>query len=425
MHIVYADADGKLYDSERLQAAGRTAGDITELTGEEWIALPEGATIVSLPGTRALGVHPVTGKLTALPENYTAVGALLPQGFTRLYLPAYFRPSASEPLPLFGYSAVGFENGQFYVAAYQSDDPVPWDPLQYQNLDVAAKVGDLQQRFPQNRLYQHLETCALYYECVTSRNTFFARGEGAIPVSPTCNAGCVGCISEQEADSGFPSPQTRLTIRPTVDEMVELMVEHLASAGPNAIISFGQGCEGEPSMRGREIADAIRRTRQIIQVGYININTNAGNTRNIKQIVDSGLDLMRISTISALADHYDVYYRPRGYSVSDVEESARYAAQHEVIVSLNYLVFPGITDTVEEMDAITQFILRTGVKLIQLRNLNIDPDYYLARVPRRSKPVGMLEFMNQIKTRCPDVRLGSYTHPGTWYGVGRPAPTTR
>ncbi len=418
MNIVYANERDELFDDPSLLALGRTGKAVTEIQEMEWIPFPKGATMVSLPGTRALGLDR-EGKLKSLPPSAVAVGALLPQGYTRLLLPAYFKPPGATPFPLFGYTAVGFRDGRFYVAATQSDDPEPWNPEQYHADRVAQQVVHMEQSHSDNRLYQHLRTCAVEYECVTSRNTFFGRNEGAIPVSGSCNAGCLGCISEQPDESGFPSPQIRLSLRPSVEEMVDLMVTHLQTAGPNGIISFGQGCEGEPSVRGREIAEAIRRTREQVQTGAININTNAGLTSQITQIVDAGLDLMRISTISALSDHYDAYYQPRGYTIEDVAASAGYASEHGVIVALNYLVFPGVTDQPEEIEAMIQFIHQTGIKLVQLRNLNIDPDYYLERIPlREDEPIGMLAMIDAIQQECKGLRIGSYTHAPEWYGSG-------
>ena len=47
---------------------------------------------------------------------------------------------------------------------------------------------------------------------------------------------------------------------------------------------------------------------------------------------------MRVSTISALDDHYNAYYKPRGYTLKNVEKSLRYATDKGVITSINYLV---------------------------------------------------------------------------------------
>lgn len=409
MHLVYADAAGNVYDHPDYIGLGRGGDMITEMLEDELIPLPEGATLVSLPGTRPVAIDAETGEMVRLDEDVFAVGALLPQGFTRLLLPGYVKRPGSEPLPLFGYTAVVWKDGVFYAAARQSDDPEKWNPA---NCDVdvlEAGVKRLTETYPNNRLYQHLSHCALEYECLTASNTFLQRWEGAVPVSFSCNAGCFGCISEQPDDSGFLAPQTRLKFKPTVDEVVEIMLEHLRT--PESIISFGQGCEGEPSTQAPTIIEAIRRVRATTGVGYININTNAGLTDHIRGIVDAGLNLMRVSTVSALDDHYNAYYKPRGYSLANVEKSLIYAAEKGVYTSINYLIFPGVTDREEELEAMISFAKRTKLNLIQLRNLNIDPESYLALIPKpRGELLGMKQAIEVMESELPGVAIGSYTH---------------
>lgn len=409
VHLVYADPDGQIFDDPSLMPLGRAGDLLTDIMEEELIPLPEGATIVSLPGTRAMGVDKKTGETVALPGDFTAVGALLPQGYTRLLLPGYVKRPEANPLPLFGYTAVVWHKEGFYVAADATDDlKERWNPLNYP--DMESHVKKMLEAYGENRIYQHLSHCSLVYGCLTSQNTFLQQFEGALPVSSSCNAGCMGCISEQPDDSFFPSPQIRMKFKPTVEEMVEVMVNHLQKA-EDGIISFGQGCEGEPSTRGRDIAEAIRRTREITPRGYININTNAGLTPMIREIVDAGLDLMRISTISAIPEHYNAYYRPRGYSVEDVAQSARYAAQQGVYVSINYLVFPGVTDREEEIEAMIDFVNRNGIRLIQMRNLNIDAEYYLAQIPKpKGDILGMKTMLEIFRAECPQTEIGSFTH---------------
>ncbi|MFC4769429.1 radical SAM protein [Effusibacillus consociatus] len=408
MHLVYADQNGRIFEEPELLPLGRTGDLLTDIYEEELIPFPEGATLVSLPGTRALGIDK-SEKTVAVPDGATAVGALLPQGFTRLLLPGYAKREGADPLPLFGYTAVVWKEGKFFVAADPTDDEKErWNPLNFEN--VEQKVQEVLNRYPENRIYKHLSNCSLEYGCLTSQNTFLMRWEGALPVSSTCNAGCVGCISEQPEDSLFPSPQVRMNFKPAVEEMVEVMVNHLG-ASDDAIISFGQGCEGEPSTRGIDIAEAIRKTRAITDKGFININTNAGLTPMIREIVNAGLDLMRISTISAIPEHYNAYYRPRGYGVEDVAASARYAADKGVYTSINYLVFPGVTDREEEMEAMIEFINTNGIRLIQMRNLNIDPEYYLSNIPKpRGEIYGMKQMMEIFRAECPNTVIGSFTH---------------
>lgn len=410
MKLVVADDKGNVYDHPDLSAIGRNGDMLSEVFPDEWIPLPDGATLVGLPGTRAVGIDEESGEMAAAEQEHTAVGALLPQGYTRLYLPGYVKRDKQSPaLPLFGYTAVAWHDGTFYVAAERTDDPEPWNPENCDPLELKQGVDSLRARYPDNRLYDHLSHCALGYSCLTASNTFLGRWEGAVPVSMTCNAGCFGCISEQPEDSEFPSPQTRMAFKPTVDEIVQVMLEHLQTK--DSIISFGQGCEGEPSTQAKLIIEAIRRVRAVTDKGYININTNAGLTDHIRGIVDAGLDLIRVSTISAIEEHYNAYYRPRAYTLANVEKSLRYAVDHGVYASINYLVFPGVTDREEELEAMIGFARRTGLHLIQMRNLNIDPDKYLALIPKpRGEMLGMKKALEILRSELPDVRIGSYTH---------------
>ncbi|MDP1513317.1 radical SAM protein [Paenibacillus sp. CMAA1739] len=418
MYLVYADEKGNVYDHASLYGLARSADMIVEIMEDELIPLPEGATLVSLPNTRPVGMNPETGEMVSLPGDMQAVGALLPQGFTRLCLPGYVKTDKEYKLPLFGYSAVVWKDGAFYVTAEQSDSPSKWNPENCDRTQVKLGVQRMTEQYPENRLYQHLSNCALGYECLTSSNTFLNRWEGGVPVSYSCNAGCFGCISEQPDDSGFVSPQTRMNFRPRVEEIVEVMLEHLKT--PESIISFGQGCEGEPSTQAKLIIDAIKEVRSVTDMGYININTNAGLSDHIRGIVDAGLDLMRVSTISALDDHYNAYYKPRGYTLANVEKSLRYASEQGVYTSINYLIFPGVTDREEEIEAMIEFAKRTKLKLIQMRNLNIDPESYLELIPpAQGEILGMKQMLEIYREELPDVVIGSYTHVPP-QGLARP-----
>src|SRR5262249_12019947 len=152
-----------------------------------------------------------------------------------------------------------------------------YDARRLQRL-VAARLAAA----PENRVLQQHAHCALDYACPTASNLFFGRWEGAIAVSPGCNARCIGCISKQDEEN-LVSPQDRLLFVPRLDEVADVAVAHLEQA-PDAILSFGQGCEGEPLLQARLIAAAIRAIRARTARGTININTNASNPRALQQL---------------------------------------------------------------------------------------------------------------------------------------------
>lgn len=402
---LYADENGEIFFAAGMAAAARLGGETVQLTEDMLIPLPDSADLMFLPERSAVG-YDKKGNLATLPGR--AVSAILPAGYTRLLLPAFKKDKNASMLPLFGYTAVALRKGSLYAAALYTDKNDKWDPMKYNTRALKRLVRDLKKRFPDNRLVAHLANCSLEWHCCTAQNLFYHRWEAGIPVSPVCNANCLGCISLQPAEC-CPSPQSRITFRPTVEEVTELSVYHLSEA-PDAIVSFGQGCEGEPSLAADVIAESIRAVRARTNRGQININTNAGFTEGIKKIVDAGLDTMRVSIISAKEESYQAYYRA-GYPLENVKASIRYALDRGVYVSLNLLYFPGFNDRPEELAAWKEFFRELPVQMIQMRNLNLDPDVFLSTVPSsQTKPIGTKPFLRTLHESFPSITIGSFSH---------------
>jgi hypothetical protein len=380
--LLFARPDGTLLEHPALRAGGMTFDRLVPQS--VWRPLPAGATLVQLPGCTAVGFD-ARGRTRPLrPGRELAVGALLPTGFARLLLPAYQKQGPqTAALPLFGYTAVAMLNGALHAAYTPIDAPGTWDPADYHTADLAERVAARRAADPENPLVAQLARCAVEYGCFTAQNIFFERWEGALPASPACSAQCVGCISEQLGS--VPSPQERLTFAPTPQALADLAVRHLGG-GPHRMISFGQGCEGDPLNRWRQVAQAIELIRERLPTGHpcagvINMNTNAWHTRGLQRCIEAGLQRIRVSVFSAIDAHYAAYYQPRGYSFADVRNSIRLCAQAGVHVALNLLTFPGYTDAEGEIDAFRQLIEEDGVHEVQVRTLNIDREVLRAAVP--------------------------------------------
>lgn len=411
-NMLYADHKGRIYDHPGLAAGGRTGNLFTELQDHETVPLPEGASLVMIPGGRPVGVDSGGFKIMDADERGNpvfAVGALLPQGYTRTLIPAY-RKDGTRPLPLFGYAAAGWKDGTIHAAALKTDDTEKWDPVNYSTPELAELVNKCLVRYQDNRIIRQLAHCALDYHCFTAQNIFYGRWEGGLPVSPVCNARCLGCISLQPAEC-CPSPQERIGFHPTIREIVEVALPHLEKAA-DAIISFGQGCEGEPSLAAETISKAIAEMRSKTGAGTINMNTNAGCTEGITAVCRAGIDSLRVSVISARPTTYMAYYDPPGYRWEDVCHSVAAARKSGVYVSLNLLTFPGLTDLPEETEALVDFIKRYDINMVQFRNLNIDPDYLAGCIPLASGEVlGIETLIDIFKEEIPGLEIGNYTRP--------------
>lgn len=403
-----------LYDYRGMRATGRTGDRFVELVGEDLIKLPKGASLVMLPGGAPVGISRA-GRFSLLESNHWvegrtwAVGALLPQGYTRILLPSFIRVEKDRPLPLLGYAAVADRGGELYVAARRTGDPYRWDPVHYNTKKLPALIKERLVRFPQNRILNHLARCSMDYQCFTAQNIFYNRWEGGIPVSPLCNARCLGCISLQPAEC-CPSPQSRITFTPSPEEVSEVAVPHL-ELGEKAIISFGQGCEGEPLLASETIIRSIELIRSQTDRGTINMNSNGGRTVAVEEICRAGLDAIRVSLISACPDTYDAYCRPCDFGLDDVRRSIRTAVNYGVYTSLNLLVFPGLTDRAEELESLLELVRETGLNMVQLRNLNIDPDWLFQYIPAKSDNVIGIPALIKALGEVPGLVVGSFSRP--------------
>jgi pyruvate-formate lyase-activating enzyme len=412
--MVFADADGNVYDHPDLLMLVRRGRELTLPRPDELVALPEGSDLYLLPGRHALGLDPATGKAEAMEER--AVAAFVCPSYTLSATAAYLRSAKAPKLPLFAYGAIGFARDKFWVAATQVDKDRRQVFSQVAPERITKGAQDLLKRYPANRLISHLSRCALTFCCPAAKNLALGRFEAPLPTARACNARCYGCISHQPLESGFPSSQNRIDFKPTPGEIVEIMHLHSKRA-KNPVMSFGQGCEGEPLTEAPLLTEAIALFRSEGGRGTVNINTNASLPGTIPALAKAGLDSIRVSMNSARESIYSSYYRPHGYAFGDVCRTIATAKEHGLFVSLNYLFFPGVSDTESELEALTSLVSTTKPDYIQMRNLSLDPELYLACVGDPTEPsMGLANFMNRLKKACPWINYG-YFNPFLQDGV--------
>jgi pyruvate-formate lyase-activating enzyme len=411
-YLLYSDGQGNIFEDTSLYAIGRSGWDAMPVAEEDWIPLPDGGSLYELPGRKGIGVDVVSGELR-LCELGWAVAAFIPPAHTGLYMAAYETAEDAPTLPLFCYTAVGWHNDVFYVTAIRIEQDIRQECSGFDAHKVKEGVGHLISAYPHNRLVQHLASnCALTYECPAARNFFMGRWECPVPSSPACNANCLGCISFQPEEETIVSTQDRLTFKPSAAEIVEFTVPHLEQA-PFPIISFGQGCEGEPLLMWETIKEAIIEIRQHTAKGSININTNGSKPDAVSKLMEVGLDSIRVSLNSARKEIYTQYYLPNNYQFEDIVESLKVVTDRGGWASINYFVFPGMTDCEEEYQALRALIKYTNLSMIQWRNFNIDPDWYLGKIGvyETGDPIGVKQMMDLIKEEFPNVKFVYFNPP--------------
>ncbi len=408
-YLLYSDGQGNIFEDKTLFTPGRSGWDALPIPVEEWILLPEGGQLYELPGRRGIGIDVKTGEMR-LCEKGWAVAAFIPPAHTGLYLAAYETMPDAPTLPLFCYTAAGWYNDQFFVPAVRIEKDIRQECAGYDPDKIEVGAHHLLQAYPHNRLVKHLmENCCMTYTCPAARNLALGRWECPVPVSPACNANCIGCISFQPEEESIVSTQDRLTFKPTAEEIVEFTVPHLETA-PFPIISYGQGCEGEPLLMWETIRESIIEIRKHTSKGQININTNGSNPAAVRALCEAGLNSIRVSTNSARERIYTAYYRPNNYSFGDIVESLKVARSFGAWTSINYFVFPGMTDSIEEYEALRSLIRETDLCMIQWRNFNIDPDWYLGKINEHDtgECMGVSQLMDLIREEFPHLKYGYF-----------------
>lgn len=411
-YVLYSDGKGNIFEDTSLFVVGRTGWDAVEVELADWIPLPDGGNLYELPGRRGIGIDVKTGEMR-LCELGWAVAAFIPPAYTGLYLAAYETLPEAPTLPLFCYTTAGWHNEVFYVTAIRIENDIRQEKSGYHEEVIQQGVQRFLSAYPDNRLVKHLaETCCKTYCCPAARNYFIGRWECPIPSSPACNANCLGCISFQPEEETIVSSHDRLTFKPTVEEIVEYTVPHLETA-PYPIISWGQGCEGEPLLMWPTIRDSIIEIRKHTQKGSININTNGSDPKAVKSLMEAGLNSIRVSLNSFRKEVYLPYYRPNNYTFEDLLESLKTVTDMGGWASINFFVFPGMTDSVAEVEALLKAIEYTKLNMIQWRNFNIDPDWYLGKIGMHDTGdrLGMRQMMDIIHEEFPHVKFGYFNPP--------------
>ena len=421
---VVANAKGEIFDLAGYGAVGADGAVHDNLTVENTCILPHGSELMFLSDRVPVLFDLRTGWKVALAENpYFPGEAIYPvaafnsPGYVITHTSAYEEIPGAGNLPLFSYGAVGWHRGKFRSAVIRVDTE-PRQDLRQMPLDrIKAGVSRMRNQLPGNRLRAHLEKCALTYGCPAGKNFFLGRFEAPLPTSTRCNARCLGCISLQSENSGIPCSQKRIGFTPSADEIAEVALAHIGRV-KQAVVSFGQGCEGDPLMAADTIAQAIAKIRSASDQGTINMNTNGSLPHKIERLLEAGLDSLRISMNSVRQACYNPYFRPRGYKFEDVLATIDTALAKGAHVAVNYLNCPGFTDTPEESDALLDFIRRRPIHMIQWRNLNFDPLRYVGLMRQavsHGTPMGVRTLLTNIRSAFPLLRYGYFNPPKEKY----------
>jgi molybdenum cofactor biosynthesis enzyme MoaA len=416
---VVANSSGEVFELEGYAAVGMAGSLLVPLSADKTRKMPYGGELMYLPDRKPIVFNLADGQFEKLRENpYQRGEPVFPvavfnsPGYVITHVSAYMENKNAGYLPLFAYGAAGWYRGNFRSNVIRVDAEPRQDLRHMKREDVVAGVARMRKQMPQNRLRAHLEKCALEYGCPAGKNFFLGRYEAPLPTAKHCNARCLGCLSHQR-NGKISHSQERIEFTPSPEEIAEVALAHIRRV-KKSVVSFGQGCEGDPLLAAHVIEPAVRQIRVQTHRGTINMNTNGSRPDTLRRLFKAGLDSVRISLNSVRQACYDAYFQPKGYKFSDVCKSIDTALEYGKFVSVNYLNCPGFTDTPQEVEAFMRFLENHPLNMIQWRNLNFDPVRYwnkMNRVVVHGKPIGMENLLERVQKQFPKVKFGYFNPP--------------
>lgn len=369
---VHSDRSGRVYVSEDWRACAFDGSRTLPI--ERAIPLPEGARLVPL-AREAQGLDRI-GRTRALGASRWAIGAVLPEGFSRTSHPSYIDddPHLTPLEPQATAALCADEKGALYVAAL---------PTGVSTRTAGQSAQGHPATVARNSAARQVARCARENECAAARDAQLGLRTAALPVAARPNERPPAPVAPQaRPDASLREPAA---LRPSAAELAELALAHLAAGGER--VAFGRACEGEPLTAARLIEDAVSRIRSARPDARIAIETNGSSANALRRLVETGVSEVAIRIASARSDTYDALHGPIGFRFAEVRAALGLARSAGAKVTLLILTLPGLTDRQSELDALAS--LAAEADEVRLRDLAADARRALALLPRGDPPLGM------------------------------------
>ena len=210
--MVVADDEGNLFEHPELEMVGAQGTEPVAPEPEELSPLPGGSKFFTIPDSIPVGGDPEEDALISVEEADWGDGAAALQaactfpspGWMRTLLPFAERDPGAQVLPLWAYTALGFdeESGEFVCAAVQVDDCPRWEPEEYDDTGLPGRIEQMREAHPKNRMIPHLARCARSSTVLRRKTSSPAAGRWACP-SLRCATRIAGGASRSRPTTCF------------------------------------------------------------------------------------------------------------------------------------------------------------------------------------------------------------------------------
>ncbi len=159
--LVYADAEGRIFEWPKLEMLGASGGEYERVGPGEWLPLPPGSELFLLPQRLPVGYNAPKKRSEVLAHDpydsakpVQAVAAFMAPAYTQIYSAAYKTLPGAPLLPLFAYTAVGWKDGHFVGSGVRVDPDERQDFRHFDPEEIRRRAHARLKKERHNRLIQ-------------------------------------------------------------------------------------------------------------------------------------------------------------------------------------------------------------------------------------------------------------------------------
>ncbi len=190
----------------------------------------------------------------------------------------------------------------------------------------------------------------------------------------------------------------------TFAEMSESALLHISNTA-NPLINI----EIAEDISTREITQFIQTIRTKTVQGIIQINAAFADPGSVKEWCEAGLDSICFSLNSTQKKLYELFHHRSPSQFDDIIESLKIARHFHRRIVLSYGVFPGLTDHPDEIEAFKKLVGDLNIEIVQLHNLEIDPEWYvdeLRLMTLNRSQLGIKSWFSDLRKTFPSIQIG-------------------
>lgn len=367
--LLFADDKGVIYDHPTLKLTVRSGNFETVPYELEMNTVPSKTKLHFLEGTLPMAYDPEKAGMEIFKAGH-AVYIEPPEGYLRLYLPAY-KKRKEFMLENKAYTPIGWM-GESFVSPIINVDKIPDKGSE----SIGNKFHGFLKSFKKKNVFVKylIENSDLYH----TKNE-----EIRLPVNAESMQG------DSREFSEILSHYTGIAAYPVL----------------NIDYDDFSASKSEPDISA--LLDSIRYLKNKAEKLSITFSSYLQNIETLKKFIDAGADCINVKMISTDIETNRIFNTDN--NTDNVYKSLQALHKQNILKSLTLYTMPGLTDRESETESLIDFLSTFDINLLLLRNLESDPDRIFLPDNMKSEDIkGLKNVVKLIKKKVKNLKIGYF-----------------